>query len=143
MNTVACLLLAWLTLLPLIGAQAPENRVMLFSHTRRSGITFEWWLSQSRAALLPRWNPDEGDEPPLSLTKAIATAQKEGEKSEKLESVAIVSIPGAEYALPFDKVFYYKVTFKVGSFDRRVCVVLMDGSLLRPVVASSSKSIER
>jgi hypothetical protein len=62
---------------------------------------------------------------------AIRIARQEGSASDKLESVAILSIPAAEYMPAFNRVFYYKCVFRVDPFDRRVCVVLMDGSVLQ------------
>jgi hypothetical protein len=83
---------------------------------------------------LPQWQPERGDPLPLSLLKAIGIARKRGGSNEKLESVAIQSIRGAEYAPPFDTVFYYKCTFRVGPFDQRTSIILMDGTVLEPKV---------
>lgn len=121
------------TIAILSASESTEDRVLLFSHMRRSGITFEWWLPASRARNLPKWQAEEKEHPPLAMTDAVRIARNKGQKGEKLVSVAVQSIPGAEYAPPFNTVFYYKVTFQVDSFDRRVCAVLMDGSVLEPI----------
>ena len=116
------------------GAEVGEDRLKLFTHTRRSNITYEWWLGASLAAAIPKWQPEIRDEPPLSLKKAIAIARKEGQKGEELESVEILSIRGLQFVPAFNSFFYYKLTFRsLMLFDRRVCIVLMDGKVLAPL----------
>src|SRR5689334_3921852 len=102
-----------------LRAAVPEDVLALLSHHRRSGFTYEWFLPASRASAPPKWRPEKGEEPPLSLMKAIAIARKAGEPWERLESVSILSIPGAEDLPAFRGVFYYKLLFKVEEFDRR------------------------
>jgi hypothetical protein len=124
---------------PSLRRSETEDQVQLFSHKRRSGRVYDWWLAESRTVGLPVWNVEQKEEPPLPLLRAIEIARAAGEKWERLESVAILSIPGAEFEPPFGRVFYYKCVFRVETFDRRVCVVLMDGTILEPVIAPRTK----
>jgi len=135
MKLTCCLAILGVVLVIHGYAAAVDDKVRLLSATRRSGVRYDWILPSSRASAAPVWRPDQGQEPPLALMKAIAIARNDGEKGEKLESVAILSIPGATYAPPFDTVFYYKCTFIADPFDRRICIVLMDGTVLRPIPA--------
>ena len=132
MKSTLCLVSLWIATLVLHAVDAPEERVKLYSHVGRSTATNEWWLGASRAGSLPKWNPEQDKEPPLPLAKALEIARKGGDERERLESVAIQSILGADYAPPFNSVFYYAVWFK-GGFERRLCVILMDGSILQPI----------
>jgi hypothetical protein len=108
-----------------------EDDVLLYSLAARSGITNEWRLYQS-VAKRSLWVPDEQELPPLSFAKALAIGRKAGDPQDKLESIGIYNIPGAEHLPPFDRVYYYRCIFRIGHFERRCCIILMDGSILEP-----------
>jgi hypothetical protein len=115
---------------------ASEEWVRLHSDRYRSGVTFEWWLSESRAKDLPKWNHEANQDRPLSLLKAIEIARKSAGAFNKLDSVSIDSIRGADDYPPLSEVFYYRVVFRGPPYDHRTCIVLMDGTLVRPTRAN-------
>lgn len=72
---------------------------------------------------------------PLGIDDAIRISREWVKKSEhagdvNLESVSLLSFHPNE--LQFKNFFYYKVILSYKFFDRVVCVVLLDGSVLEP-----------
>lgn len=106
--------------------------VLLYELQRRSGIVYEWRLDEHTAERLPKWDPEVTQKPPLDLTEALRIARTDGSKNDKLESISLLSIPGAKHQPPFQNLFYYLCVFEVDPFDSRASVVLMNKELLKP-----------
>jgi hypothetical protein len=113
----------------------------IYEHAGRDGVLYEWHLSGHQFLDAPRWDPSKG-EPSLTISNAVAIASKWiknrwpniAKERFRLRSISIEGGPHVESG-PLMNFFYYKVVFRVGDFDYRAAILLMDGSPLEPRAA--------
>jgi hypothetical protein len=83
---------------------------------------------------LSKWDP-ASERVPLALNDALKTArnwaiEQEGHGELFLSNVLLRSIDPGDGTL--NRLFYYRFTFEILPFDRVVCIVLPDGTVLNP-----------
>ena len=92
-----------------------------------------WWLSATQAARLPKWDP-RSTQPPLSLNKALKSAKKwiDSKGGGDVEEVILRPV-GRRDSSPYRYLFYYRFSFGVVPYGNHLtCIVLMDGTILKP-----------
>ena len=111
-----------------------EGSILICANSRRSGETNRWWLLKSRLLTLPKWRY-QNEEIPLALKDAIAISKKwiiakEGPGEFDIDTITIDSLHSD--SKDYRYIYYYKIVYSVRAFDRGVCIVLMDGTVLEP-----------
>ncbi len=119
----------------------PDSKAYhLFTYQHGSQVApDEWWISSARISALPTWNPGK-EKMPLSVEDACKVAskwvkEKNNVMAVSLEIVEIFSINPNDETLKGK--FVFKLKYKVeGTVDQVVCFVLMDGSVLEPIIGA-------
>ena len=121
-----------------LHAQREEPRLLLYhTNTDHGGGTNQWWLPLDRLEQLPKWRPEMGNEPTLSLMNAIKIGKKwiasKGVGTGDVDEIVLRPVHPEE--IRFRSCFYYRIKFSVAPYANHLtCIVLMDGTVLEPTL---------